>query len=276
MVKSNIRIVLGIEYDGSAYAGWQRQADQKTVQSMLELALSKVADQEISVVVAGRTDAGVHALAQVVHFDTNVKREAHAWVMGGNTYLPDDIKILWMQIAVGGFHARYGAIARFYQYIIYNKPIASALHRTQVTWYFKPLEAHLMHQAAQYLIGEHDFSSFRAQGCQAKRPQRRIYFIKVYREQDRVIIDVCANSFLYHMVRNIAGVLLAIGAGKQPISWVQYLLASKDRKQAGVTALPHGLYLKGICYPEYYKIPTNPIFTRLPASTKRFSHQPCK
>ena len=266
-----VRIVLGIEYDGSAYAGWQWQTDQKTIQSTLELALSKVADQAIRVVCAGRTDTGVHALEQVVHFDTDVRREARAWFMGGNTNLSDDIRILWVQPAIDDFHARYSAIARFYRYVIYNRPVASALLRKQVTWCFEPLDAQLMHQAAQYLIGDHDFSSFRAQGCQSRSPRRMMYFIEVYRDGDRIIMNICANAFVHHMVRNIAGVLIAIGRGKQAVDWTQNLLAVKDRKQAGVTASPYGLYLGGVCYPEHYRITRDHIFERLPADVRRFN-----
>ncbi len=264
------RIVLGIEYDGSSYAGWQWQTGHRTVQAELQDALSKIANQPVSVICAGRTDAGVHALEQVVHFDTSVQRELRAWQMGGNTNLPEDIRITWVQVAVDDFHARYSAIARFYRYVIYNRPVASALLRNQVTRCYQPLDEQLMHQAAQQLIGNHDFSSFRAQGCQSKSPRRMMHFIEVYRQGDRVIMDICANAFVHHMVRNIAGVLMAVGSGKQSVDWPGCLLAAKDRKQGGVTASPYGLYLGGICYPEHYGINRDPIFARLPADTQRF------
>lgn len=265
-----VRIVLGIEYDGSRYHGWQWQAGKITVQAVLERALSIIADQKITVICAGRTDAGVHALEQVVHFDTVVERDMRAWVMGGNTQLPDDVRILWAKPAVADFHARYSAIARFYRYIFLNRPVKSALLRSQATWCYEHLDESVMHQAAQSLIGEHDFSSFRAQGCQSKSPNRMMYFIEVYRRGDQVIMDISANAFVHHMVRNIAGVLMDIGRGKQPVSWAEHLLLVKNRQQGGVTAAPYGLYLGGVYYPEHYGIAKNPIFNKLPANARRF------
>lgn len=264
------RIVLGIEYDGSAYAGWQWQVGKPTLQSQLQAALSKIADQAIVVQCAGRTDAGVHALEQVVHFDCDVERHLDAWLMGGNSYLPDDIRITWVRSAIGDFHARYSAIARFYRYVILNRRMKSALLRTQATWCYLPLDAEKMHAAAQYLLGEHDFSSFRAQGCQSLSPNRYMHFIDVYRQDERVIIDICANAFLHHMVRNIAGVLMEIGMGKQSVDWSQDLLIIKDRSKAAVTAPAHGLHLGGVFYPSDYKIPTHPVFAKLPSDAKRF------
>ena len=264
------RIVLGIEYDGSAYAGWQWQAGKRTLQGELQSALSKIANQPIVVHCAGRTDAGVHALEQVVHFDCDVERDLHAWVMGGNSHLPDDIRITWAKPAVADFHARYSAIARFYRYVILNRPMKSALLRTQATWCHQPLDAECMHRAAQHLIGEHDFSSFRAQGCQSVSPNRLMYFIDVYRQDDRVIIDLCANAFLHHMVRNIAGVLIEIGSGKRDEAWTQALLDIKDRNQAAMTAPAHGLHLGGVFYPEDYRVACHPIFRRLPHDARRF------
>lgn len=265
------RIVLGIEYDGSAFFGWQWQTARRTVQSELEIALSQIADEPITVICAGRTDAGVHALEQVVHFDTQAERSMYSWMMGGNTHLPDDIRIIWTQQADFDFHARYSAIARFYRYVILNRPMKSALLRKQVTWCFQPLDAEKMHRAAQYLIGDHDFSSFRAQGCQSKSPCRMMHFIDVYREQEKVIMDISANAFLHHMVRNIAGVLMEIGMDKQPVDWAQELLLIKDRDQGGVTAPPDGLYLGGVYYPEHYGIMRHPVFDKLPPDAKRFN-----
>lgn len=263
------RIVLGIEYDGSRFSGWQWQASRRSVQSALEQALSKVADQPVTVICAGRTDAGVHALEQVVHFDTGARRDLHAWVLGGNSYLPEEVRILWAKPAQGDFHARYSAIARYYRYIILNRPVKSALSPRQTTWCYPPLDADNMHRAAQYLLGNHDFSSFRAQGCQSKSPFRMVHFIDVVREGEQVIIDLSANAFLHHMVRNIAGVLMAIGAGKQPVSWTQELLEVKSRQLGGVTAPPDGLYLAGVYYPERYGLAKHPIFEKLPANAKR-------
>lgn len=270
VVNPTQRIVLGIEYDGSGYSGWQWQAHQPSVQLALEQALSKIANQPITVQCAGRTDSGVHALEQVVHFDTVVERDLHAWMLGGNSQLPDAVKILWVKPAVADFHARYSAIARFYRYIILNRPAKSALQPRQMTWCNYALDADKMHQAAQSLLGNHDFSSFRAQGCQSKSPWRVMHFIDVYREGDRVIMDISANAFLHHMVRNIAGVLMAIGAGQQPVEWTQQLLAVKNRQLAGVTAPPDGLYLAGVYYPEVYGIENHAIFKKLPADAKRF------
>lgn len=264
------RIVLGIEYDGSGFSGWQWQPHRHSVQQALEQALSKVANHPVTVMCAGRTDAGVHALEQVVHFDTEANRDLHAWLLGGNTNLPDEVRITWVQEAVGDFHARYSAIARFYRYIILNRPVKSALLRRQATWCYAPLDAEKMHQAAQYLIGDHDFSSFRAQGCQSKSPCRIMYFIDVYREGDKVIIDISANAFLHHMVRNIAGVLMDVGMGKQPINWTQDLLELKSRKLGGITAPPDGLYLGAVYYPEHYGIAKHPVFNKLPPDAKRF------
>ncbi|MGZ8226702.1 MAG: tRNA pseudouridine(38-40) synthase TruA [Methylococcaceae bacterium] len=264
------RFVLGIEYDGGRFSGWQWQTNQRSVQQTLEQALSKIANYPITVVCAGRTDTGVHALEQVVHFDTETDRDLHAWMLGGNSLLPDDVRIAWIRPAVGDFHARYSAIARFYRYIILNRPFKSALLRNQATWCYRPLDSDRMHQAAQYLIGDHDFSSFRAQGCQSKSPCRTMYFIDVYRDGEKVIIDISANAFLHHMVRNIAGVLMDIGMGKQPIAWTEYLLDVKNRKLGSVTAPPDGLYLAGVYYPEHYGVAKHPIFNKLPADARRF------
>ena len=264
------RIVLGIEYDGSAFSGWQWQVNRRSVQVVLEQALSKVADHPVTAICAGRTDAGVHAPEQVVHCDVQAERELHAWMLGGNSNLPEDVRITWVRHAVGDFHARYSAIARFYRYVILNRPVKSALLRRQVTWCYPPLDAEKMHQAAQFLIGNHDFSSFRAQGCQSKSPMRMMHFVDVHREGDKVIMDISANAFLHHMVRNIAGVLMDIGMGKQPIEWTQQLLEVKSRKLGGVTAPPDGLYLGGVYYPEHYGIARHPLFDKLPADARRF------
>lgn len=264
------RIVLGIEYDGSQFFGWQSQIQHRNIQDALQQALSKIAQHAVTVQCAGRTDTGVHALEQVVHFDTTSIRTLEAWRRGTNTYLPPDVRVIWAQEAVGDFHARYSAIARFYRYVILNRATPSALSYRQTTWCPLPLDAEKMHLAAQSLIGQHDFTSFRAQGCQSKSPCRKMYFIDVYRHDERVIIDLSANAFLHHMVRNIAGVLMAIGANKQPVSWTQDLLDLKNRKLGGVTADPDGLHLAGVYYPECYGIKKHPIFNKLPADARRF------
>lgn len=264
------RIVLGIEYDGSNFSGWQWQPQRRTVQHTLEQGLSKIANQAITVHCAGRTDAGVHALEQIVHFDSVTPREMRAWVFGGNSHLPDDIRITWAKPAIGDFHARFSAIARVYRYIILNRPVQSALQGRQVTWYPRLLDAERMHLAAQSLLGEHDFSSFRAANCQSKSPCREIHFIDVYRNDDQIIMDIAANAFLHHMVRNIAGVLIAIGSHKRPITWTNELLAVKDRKLAGLTAPPQGLRLAAVCYPEHYGIDRHPLFAKLPVNASRY------
>ncbi|WP_036251003.1 tRNA pseudouridine(38-40) synthase TruA [Methylobacter sp. BBA5.1] len=264
------RIVLGVEYDGGGFSGWQWQPDKRSIQQTLEQALSKVAAQPVTVTCAGRTDAGVHAFEQVVHFDAEAKRDLHAWMLGGNSNLPHDVKITWVKPAVGDFHARYSAVARFYRYIILNRPAKPALQYGRATWCYNPLDADKMHQAAQYLIGNHDFSSFRAQGCQSKSPWRIMHFIDVYRRDDQVIMDISANAFLHHMVRNIAGVLMAIGMGKQSVDWTRELLEVKSRKLGGITAPPDGLYLGAVYYPEHYGIAKHPVFDKLPADAKRF------
>ena len=264
------RIVLGIEYDGSGFCGWQRQAGQRTVQQDLESALSKIANGPVNVVCAGRTDTGVHALEQVVHLDTDVQREPHAWVMGGNSQLPGDVRILWAQPAIDDFHARFSAIARFYRYVILNRKVKSALQRNQVTWCYETLDADKMHRAAQVLIGEQDFSSFRAHSCQSVSPSRHVYFVDVYREGDTVIMDIAANAFVHHMVRNIAGSLIEVGRGRHPEDWIASLLAARDRTKAGMTAPAEGLYLAGVLYPACYKIRKHEIFNRLPDDARRF------
>jgi tRNA pseudouridine38-40 synthase len=265
------RFVLGIEYDGSAYCGWQWQPNRRSIQNELEKALSKVADHPVSVICAGRTDAGVHALEQIVHFDTSATRSFDAWLLGGNSHLPNDIRILWVKPIPDDFHARYSALARLYRYVIHNRSVKSALQYNQATWSYRPLDAELMNSAAQCLVGNHDFSSFRAKGCQSLSPFRHMYFVDVSREKDKVNISICANAFLHHMVRNIAGVLMDIGAGKQSAEWTLELLAVKKREIAGVTAPPFGLYLESVYYPAHYGFLKHPAFYKLPDDIKRFN-----
>ena len=269
-----MRIILGIEYDGSAFFGWQwQEGDLRTVQAAVQQAASKVANHSVTIICTGRTDTGVHALEQVVHFDTQAERSDHSWLLGINANLPDDVRGIWVQKAVDDFHARYSAIARFYRYIILNRATRSALQRDRVTWCHHHLDAERMHQSAQALLGTHDFTSFRALKCQSVSPVRLMYFIDVYRQDEQVIMDISANAFLHHMVRNIAGVLMAIGAGEQPVSWTEELLAGKNRQVGGVTAPAHGLYLGGVYYPEKYGLPKHPIFNKLPATAQRFQHK---
>jgi len=266
------RITLGIEYDGSCFSGWQRQGDRRTIQASVECAVSKVADESVSVCCAGRTDAGVHAVEQVVHFDTDAQRTPVAWVMGTNTNLPHDVRVLWAKSVSPSFHARYSAIARFYRYLILNRATNSALLHGRVTWCFSSLNVRLMAEAAQFLIGEHDFTSFRAKGCQSKSPNRKLHHIAVVVQSECVVIDIVANAFLHHMVRNIVGVLIEIGMGKKQPGWARDVLMARDRALGGVTARASGLYLEGVYYPSEFGMAKHPIFERLPSDVQRFNN----
>lgn len=250
------RLALGIEYDGSAFRGWQSQAHAIGIQSVVEAALSKVADHAVAVVAAGRTDACVHACMQVAHFDSMAIRTERGWTLGGNTHLPKHISLLWAREVPDDFHARYSAEARSYRYIILNRAARPALAFDRVCWVRDKLDERRMQSAASLLLGEHDFSSFRAAECQAHSPVRNLQEVRVERHADRVTLDVTANAFLHHMVRNIAGVLLAIGTGERPVEWAAEVLAARDRRCGGVTAAPQGLYLVGVKYPPEYRLPT--------------------
>jgi tRNA pseudouridine38-40 synthase len=245
-----MRIALGIEYDGTNYCGWQRQNDVCTVQEKVEEALSKIAVHSIRVVCAGRTDAGVHGLGQVVHFDTDAIRPDKAWILGVNRYLPADIRILWARHVSDDFHARFSAIARQYRYIIYNNKIASAILRHRAMWTPFAPNAELMHEAGQYLVGKHDFSSFRGSGCQAKSPVRTVESLVIKRNGAMINVDIKANAFLLHMVRSIVGMLVEIGMGKKPPIWAQEVLQSCDRRASAATAPPQGLYFVEVDYPK--------------------------
>jgi len=250
-----VRYALGIEYDGRAYCGWQHQDHCRAVQTQVERALSIIADEPIQVRCAGRTDTGVHALNQVVHFDTTAQRPLRAWVEGVNTHLPDDVRVHWVKPVPDDFDARFSAVARQYRYVIYNHPTASALLRGRVTWVRQALDAAAMHRAAQALLGEQDFSSFRATGCQAKHPMRQVQRVQVERQGDMVWVDIRANAFLHHMVRNIVGSLIRVGMGEQAESWLAELLAKRDRTQAAETAPAAGLYFITAFYPDALQIP---------------------
>lgn len=247
-----MRIALVVEYDGSEYHGWQAQTGLHTVQHSVELALSKVADSTISVVCAGRTDTGVHATNQVIHFDCEKTRSIRAWIHGANSYLPKDICVKWGKEMKEDFHARYSALSRRYRYVIYNGAIRPALLRSNVTWQYRQLDHKLMHQAAQKLVGENDFTSFRSVECQSRSPMRNVHEIQVIRSGDWIVIDITANAFLHHMVRNIAGVLIAIGSGKHPITWIDKVLEAKDRRMGAETAPSYGLYLVQVTYPQKF------------------------
>ena len=255
------RIALGLEYDGSGFAGWQSQEHARGIQAVVEAGLSVVADHKIEAIAAGRTDAGVHAAMQVVHFDTTATRTERSWMLGAASNMPKEVSVLWAREVPEGFHARYSALARRYRYVILNRTPRPALNAERVAWIREPLDENRMHEAAQHLVGEHDFSSFRAAQCQSRTPMRNLHEISVTRHGELVVLTVCANAFLHHMVRNIAGVLIAIGAGEQPVDWSAQVLAHRDRKLGGVTAAPGGLYLAGIRYAPALKLPSEPEFT---------------
>lgn len=249
------RLAFGVEYDGSLLHGWQKQIDQpRTVQEILEKAISFVADEPIKTICAGRTDAGVHAVNQVVHVDTKANRDNRAWIMGCNTILPEDVRILWVKPISSEFNARRSALSRHYRYCIYNHQVRPSLFRKQLTWFHRPLSVDKMQEAAEHWLGEQDFSSFRAAGCQSKSPVRKVTHVQVRRLGDLVIFDIIANAFLHHMVRNMVGVLLDVGQGKVLPIHAKHVLEAKDRTQAGVTAPPNGLYLVGVQYPSEYDI----------------------
>lgn len=251
------RIALGVEYKGSRYRGFQRQRDGvPSIQLELEKALSKVAGgHPVTLSCAGRTDALVHACAQVVHFDTPVTRSMHAWVMGANMNLPGDISVAWAQDMPRHFDARFSAMARRYRYVIYNDPIRPAHLAEEVTWNHRPLDIERMREAARFFVGTHDFSAFRARQCQAKSPIKTIHHMELLEFGRLIVLDVRANAFLHHMVRNFAGVLMTIGAGERPVEWAQEVLETRVRRTGGVTAHPYGLYLVEVDYPEEFVLP---------------------
>lgn len=250
-----MKIAAAVEYCGTHFHGWQRLKSDRSVQQCVEEALSFVADKPTKVYCAGRTDAGVHARYQVIHFETDASREMHSWVFGTNANLPNDVNLIWAKLIDDEFHARFSAISRTYSYIILNRPVRSGLFQPFLTWERHPLDVSLMSKAASHLLGKHDFTSYRAQACQSHSPMREIQELKVERRGDYVIVNVRANAFLYHMVRNITGVLIAIGSGKEKVDWAGQVLEMKNRAAAGVTARPAGLYLVNVEYPERFQIP---------------------
>jgi tRNA pseudouridine38-40 synthase len=252
-----MRIALGVEYNGFKFHGWQSQQQSKTVQATVDMALSKIADEPIGIFCAGRTDAGVHATNQVVHFDTNKCRKLDAWVLGTNSHLPSTIRVQWAKQVADSFHARFSALSRRYHYLIYNHSVRSALLSELTTWISQPLDVQSMHKAAQSLLGEHDFTSFRSADCQSRTSKRHIFAASVVHDTSLIKIELVANSFLHHMVRNIAGVLIDIGAKRKQIEWCRELLLKKNRGLAGITAPPQGLYLTGIRYADVYELPSD-------------------
>lgn len=261
-----MRIAAGIEYDGSAFAGWQTQPHAPSVQDAVEAAFGAVASHAVKVVCAGRTDAGVHAYNQVIHFDTDATRRQRSWVLGANSNLPASVNVNWTREVSDDFHARFGALARSYRYVILNRWVRSAVQANRATWIHEPLDADAMHRAAQYLRGEHDFSSYRALACQANSPIRTIEAISISRTDEWVTLNVTANAFLHHMVRNIAGVLIAIGRKEQPEGWAREVLEHRDRALGGITAPPQGLYFLGPRYPDHFEIPQQQLW--LPAGER--------
>ena len=253
-----MRIALGIEYDGTAYNGWQRQRNGDGVQERVEQALSGVADEAIEIICAGRTDTGVHASGQVVHFDTNSKRNSRGWLLGANSDLPEDVNVTWAQPVSDDFHARFSAVARSYRYLILNRFERSALHRNRAWWVYDPLDIGPMQEAATHLRGKHDFSAFRAASCQASTPVREISHLSLTQRGCWIELEVTANAFLQHMVRNITGTLVAIGRGDKSPAWAAEILQSRDRKNGGIAAPPHGLTLVSVAYPDEFDLPADP------------------
>lgn len=254
------RYAIGVEFDGRAFRGWQtQQAGVPSVQLTLEQAIARVANHPVVVHAAGRTDAGVHGSGMIAHFDSPSPRSERSWLMGVNTLLPESIALRWIQPVDDGFHARFKAIARRYHYVIYNHPRRSSLLAGRATWHYHPLDLARMQAAAQALVGVHDFSAFRAVACQSNRPVRDVHFLRLEQRGPLIRLDIQADGFLHHMVRNIAGVLMAIGQGKAEPSWAADVLASRDRTLGGVTAAPDGLYFVNALYPEQFALPREPV-----------------
>lgn len=252
------RWAAGVEYLGTAYSGWQWQGHAPSVQQEVERVLSRVADHAVKVTAAGRTDARVHACNQVIHFDSDAARAPHAWLFGANSQLPRDISLRWVQAVDAGFHARYSATARRYRYVMFTSRARSALLDGRAAWLIGRLDAAAMDRAAQALVGEHDFSGYRDAGCQSRTPMRNVHAVSVRGHGDFVLLDIQANAFLHHMVRNIAGVLMAIGQGERPESWAKAVLDGRVRAEGGVTAVPDGLYFIGPEYPAGFGLPAAP------------------
>ena len=253
-----MRFAVGVEYDGTAYAGWQTQQSARSVQQVTEAAFSHVAAQPVGLICAGRTDAGVHARWQVAHFDTTANRPLRAWLLGSNSELPPDVSIAWVRPVPMHFHARYTAQARTYRYVILNRTTRSAFAMNRAASIFKPLDHERMAEAASALIGSHDFSAFRSAECQANSPIRNVEKLTVLRQGDWILIEATANAYLHHMMRNIAGLLIAIGRGDAPASWAKEVLEGRDRKRNAATAPAEGLYFWGVRYPAVFGLPVPP------------------
>ncbi|WP_033534437.1 tRNA pseudouridine(38-40) synthase TruA [Bordetella trematum] len=251
------RIALGLSYDGSAWQGWQTQPHGQTVQDTLEAALGQFAGtgQPLATTCAGRTDTGVHAAMQVVHLDTDLQRRDESWVRGVNAFLPPSISVHWAQPVSEAFHARFAAESRSYVYLLWRGRVRPALWAGRAGWCFQPLDVAAMQQAAQALLGEHDFSSFRSSQCQAKHPVRTLQRLDIVERGPFLVFSLTANAFLHHMVRNIMGALLQIGQGREPVTWMAEVLGARDRRQAAPTFAPDGLYLASVAYPATFGLP---------------------
>jgi tRNA pseudouridine38-40 synthase len=250
-----MRIALGIEYDGSAFCGWQTQAGGCAAQDHLETALARIAGVAIETTCAGRTDSGVHALGQVVHFDTTVERPLTAWVRGTNAFVPAALGVIWARSVDASFHARYSARARCYRYLLLNRAVRPAADQHRVGWFHAPLDVGRMRQAARHLIGEHDFSAFRSSECQARSPVRTLASLEIQRRDDYLVFEITANAFLHHMVRNIVGSLVYVGSGRRAPDWLAQVLAGRDRRVAAPTFAASGLYLMRVLYDPVWEIP---------------------
>lgn len=250
-----MRIALGIEYDGAGFHGWQSQPHGNTVQDVLERALSAIAGHGVRVTCAGRTDAGVHALGQVAHFESTAARPDYAWVRGTNAHLPEAVAVRWAQPVVEEFHARFAARSRSYRYVLFNHAVRPALNSGRVGWCHRPLDADRMQEGARLLLGEQDFSAFRSAECQAKSPIKMLHQADVARHGDMIVFDFRASAFLQHMVRNIVGALVLVGKGTRPPAWIAELIASRDRTLAAPTYSPAGLYFAGVEYAPHWRLP---------------------
>ncbi|MBI2770105.1 MAG: tRNA pseudouridine(38-40) synthase TruA [Burkholderiales bacterium] len=260
-----MRLALGISYNGSAYEGWQSQASGRTVQDRLESALGQFATQPVSTLCAGRTDSGVHGLMQVVHFDTPLQRDESSWVRGTNRFLPPDIAVEWVRPVPDEFHARASAVARRYAYVLLESPVRPSIDAGRVGWAFRPLNGDAMRKAAQHLIGEHDFTSFRASSCQSHTPVKTLRRVEITQRGAYWRFDFEANAFLHHMIRNIMGSLLVVGQGQQPPHWMAQVLAARDRDAASPTFSPDGLYFLGPVYDPKWGLPSRtPAYDWLP------------
>jgi len=249
------RLAAAVEYDGSSFCGWQRQTHSPSVQAEIEAALSVVANDAVTIACAGRTDTGVHGTNQIIHFDSSADRAPRNWLLGANANLPFGIRLHWVSEQSAQFHARFSATARTYRYLIANQSQRPAIFHRWLTWEKSPLDESLMHQAAQNLLGENDFSSFRAAGCQSRSPNRNVHAVQVWRQGELVVVEIIANAFLHHMVRNIVGSLIEVGRKAQSADWLGALLQKKDRTQAPATAPANGLYLVKVDYPEQFEVP---------------------